>query len=388
VTRAIVLTPQMQGADGVSAVTRELVAALEPLVGITLGSLEVWSLDDTAAPEYLGVGTRFRTAAGSRLTFASFGLRAGAAAAETLLIVLHAHLLPVTLPMARRGTRVAAFLLGIEAWKPLRPLERAALRRAWRIASISQHTVDRFRAANPDLANLAVHVCHPGIGAAAARTGGHFTENMNPLNPLNRMNPVNPLNPANEILIVGRMSSRERYKGHDALLDVWARVRAQAPGATLVIAGGGDDRPRLVSRVAELGLADCVRFEGVVSAVRLETLYRQAAVFAMPSSNEGFGLVFVEAMRAGTPCVAVRGAAEEIIDDGVTGEIVAPDDDDALARALVRLLVDPVRRQRMGAAARAAASRFDSAGFAGRLHALLDLAPQQPGVLSATDAAC
>ena len=125
-------------------------------------------------------------------------------------------------------------------------------------------------------------------------------------------------------LIVARMSAAERYKGHDALLDLWPGVLARRPDARLVVAGDGDDRPRLESRARSLGLSHAVSFAGRVSDARLNELYDECRFLVMPSRDEGFGLVFLEAMRAGKPCIGARGAAEEIIEHNVTGLIVDP----------------------------------------------------------------
>jgi phosphatidylinositol alpha-1,6-mannosyltransferase len=361
-TRILVLTPQVSGDDGVSAVGRQVVAALAAQSLDRVGSLEVWSLhDETAPPCVAAAGVRFRPASGNRLTFASFAMRHGDVDAETLVLVLHAHLLPVTLPLIRRGARVVSLLLGIEAWTPMTRLQRAALRRAWRVAAISRHTIDRFRAANRPLADLPIEVCYPGLPIASS-TGELTVENA----------PRAPF-----ALIVGRMSSDERYKGHDELLEAWATVTASVPGALLVVAGSGDDEHRLRAKAAALGLDGAVRFEGRVSAMRLAMLYREAACFVMPSRHEGFGLVFLEAMQAGTPCIAAHGAAEEIVEDGVSGLIVDPGVPGALASAVIRLLSDQALRDELGQAARRrAVERFGNAQFAERLLNLLGHAPQ------------
>ena len=71
----------------------------------------------------------------------------------------------------------------------------------------------------------------------------------------------------------------------------------------------------------------------------------------MPSTNEGFGLAYLEAMRAGKACIALHGAADEFLDDGVAGVLVDGGDTDGLVDAVVRLFSDPDLRARMGAAA-------------------------------------
>ena len=155
------------------------------------------------------------------------------------------------------------------------------------------------------------------------------------------------------LLIVGRMSQLERYKGHDELLAAMPRVAAACPSAKLVIAGDGDDRERLARNAAALGLAKRVVFTGFVSEATLGELYRRCAALVMPSRNEGFGLVYLEAMRAAKPCLALRrSAAEEIIVDGTTGVLVEPGDETQLVAALVRLLGDEAMGRRMGDAGR------------------------------------
>jgi glycosyltransferase involved in cell wall biosynthesis len=352
VTRTILVTPGLGGADGVSELTRQWVEALAARAAERGGHVEVWSLADAARPAALPANATFRTAAGSRWRFASLVLAAGPVDASTLVAVMHVHLLPALLPLMWRGARVVCVMLGIEVWKPLPPLQRIALGRCWKVAAISAHTVDRFRRENPTLGALPVAVLHPRAPAD--------------------VRPADEVTPGPFALIVGRMSSQERYKGHDALIDVWPRVLGEVPDARLIVAGTGDDLDRLRGRVQAAGLADRVIFTGAVPGDRLAALYRDAALFVMPSEGEGFGIVYLEAMRAGTPCVAGPGAAAEIITDGVDGLIVDPADGDAVARAVVRLFVDPELRRRLGAAAaRRVFAEFTPERFSVRLSALL-----------------
>jgi phosphatidylinositol alpha-1,6-mannosyltransferase len=264
--------------------------------------------------------------------------------------------------LARRGARVILFLIGVEVWRRLRSRERHAVASANGLIAISHATARRFRDANPDLAAVRVSVCLLGIRPAAARASGADGVDPAPLD-----------GSAGFALIVGRLSSEERYKGHDQLLAVWPHVRRQVPDARLVIVGDGDDRLRLEARVVSAGLSDAVRFAGRVSDASLASLYAQAAFFVMPSAREGFGLVYLEAMQAGNACIAVHGAADEIIDDGVQGLVIDPDAPDQLIRALVRLFLDAGARARMGAAAQAkVAAEFTDTKFAARFLATLE----------------
>ena len=98
-------------------------------------------------------------------------------------------------------------------------------------------------------------------------------------------------------------------------------------------------------------MADSVQFHGFVSPEKLRQLYREAAVFTMPSRAEGFGFVFLEAMNYGLPVVAGNmDATTEVVIDGQTGYLVDPQDVDAIANRLSLLFSDPDKRRRMGQA--------------------------------------
>jgi phosphatidylinositol alpha-1,6-mannosyltransferase len=135
------------------------------------------------------------------------------------------------------------------------------------------------------------------------------------------------------------------------LIDAWTAVLARVPGATLVIVGDGTDRRRLQARAAVFG--DRVIFTGFIGRVSLESWYARAAAFALPSRGEGFGVVYLEAMSYGVPCVgSLQDAARDVIRDGETGFLVDQSDRDALSGALVRVLEDRDLAARMGAAGR------------------------------------
>jgi phosphatidyl-myo-inositol dimannoside synthase len=159
-------------------------------------------------------------------------------------------------------------------------------------------------------------------------------------------------------LIVGRMNADERFKGHDELLESWAAVRGAVPGARLVVVGGGDDGDRLRRKAVRLGLEHAVRFTGLVSDATLAALRRRAAFFVMPSRNEGFGLVYLEAMRDSLACIGCSGdAAAEIIVDGQTGLLVPPGSREALSAAVARLFLETDLTRRLGDAGRLRAER-------------------------------
>jgi phosphatidylinositol alpha-1,6-mannosyltransferase len=227
----------------------------------------------------------------------------------------------------------AVFLHGIEAWHRLSPQRLCLLQRARVRIANSQFTAERVCQANPELGP--VQVCPLALTPTLCRGIPDAAL-------LKRI--------ANtSVLIVGRMARAERYKGHDMLIRTWPLVRWQVPNAQLVIAGEGDDRRRLQDDATRMGLSDGVLFTGQVDEATLNALYDRCAVFAMPSRAEGFGLVFLEAMRHGLPCIGSRAdATRDVVLDGNTGFLVEPGDKDALASLIIALLENPALRSQLG----------------------------------------
>ncbi|MBI4634969.1 MAG: glycosyltransferase family 4 protein [Candidatus Rokubacteria bacterium] len=156
------------------------------------------------------------------------------------------------------------------------------------------------------------------------------------------------------VLCVGRLWRDQRHKGQDALIRALPLVRERFPAAELVLAGGGDWIDELRALALAEGIGQHVFLPGFVSDEVRDALYARCAVFAMPSKGEGFGLVYLEAMRWSKPCIGgTLDAARDVIVDGKTGLLLAePHDPRLLADALCRLLKDPEAAQTMGRAGR------------------------------------
>ena len=161
-------------------------------------------------------------------------------------------------------------------------------------------------------------------------------------------------------------------KGVDTLLRAFARLRTES---VLRIVGVGPERQRLERLACELAIADRVHFLGQLSFRALAAEYRNAALFALPTSQEGFGIVFLEAMASSLPIVAGRAAAvPEVVNEGVNGFLVDPDDQKTLAQTLGRLLEKPETRQAMGSAGFARVRQYDSPIVARRFLDLVGIA--------------
>jgi glycosyltransferase involved in cell wall biosynthesis len=237
------------------------------------------------------------------------------------------------MPFVRDGFGLVAH--GIEAWEEPRFSRRFAMRRARFVLAVSAYTASALSRAT-------------GVRATAMRllpnTLDPGFEEMEP--PADTGDDGPP-----ELLVVTRLWAEEKLKGVDHTIEAFARLVARHPQARLRIVGKGSDKPRLVALAGTLGLGQRVTFEEDLSDAELSGRYRRCAAFVMPSGQEGFGIVFLEAMRFAKPCVGGdTGGTPEVIEEGRTGYLVPYGDVPALVQALERLLVDAELRRRMGRA--------------------------------------
>ncbi|HLW78077.1 MAG TPA: glycosyltransferase family 4 protein [Terriglobia bacterium] len=252
---------------------------------------------------------------------------------------------------------------GFEVWQPLKAWERLALQVAAGVTAPSRSTFDclvELQGLNPRRVTLLPHCLDPGF-ADSVRPGAGSSSVTEP----------------GLVLTVGRLLEREPGKGVDVIIRALPLVIRAAPQTTFVVVGDGDLRPALESLAVSTGVSERVRFVGSVSDAELRDWYRKADVFVMPSRQEGFGIVFLEAMAFGVPVIGgAVGGTPDIISDGVTGYLVEYGDTGALADRLVRLLGDPEQRRRMSVAAREhVAKNYTFDLFRNRLRRLLDGSP-------------
>ncbi|HEY7520153.1 MAG TPA: glycosyltransferase family 4 protein [Methylomirabilota bacterium] len=171
--------------------------------------------------------------------------------------------------------------------------------------------------------------------------------------------------PVPTVLAVARMYPRKRL---DDLLHAAHVLRARIPGLRVRIVGAGPQSVRLHRLAGELGLADTVTFLGEISRQALAVEYVGADCFCLPTVQEGFGIVFTEAMAAGLPVVACRAAAvPEVVEDGRTGLLVSPRSPEELAMAMEKVLTSEALRRELGDNGRRRVEALDLPRVAARL---------------------
>jgi glycosyltransferase involved in cell wall biosynthesis len=157
------------------------------------------------------------------------------------------------------------------------------------------------------------------------------------------------------VLSVCRFYPRKRL---DVLLCATALLRERIPQLEIRIVGRGPEYQRLRQISSELRVERALRWLGDVSASALAAEYNHSDLFCLPSTQEGFGIVFLESMAAGKPIIAARAAAvPEIVRS--SGILVEPEDPEALAEAILCLYRDPHLRTSLGAAGLRDVERFE-----------------------------
>ena len=321
----LAVTSLKPGNGGIARVARLMGRALAGEVAKGEVHLRAIGLNDEAAVSDLGF--ELTAARGSRLRFT---------AAVQAAAVRSTHFLYDSLAMARAHNRLPllkrpmlAWVYGIEVWEDA-PAERvASSRRADVLLASTLYTRERAERAHGGFARA--RVCWLGtetdeLPASPARTDGP------------------PM-----VLVLGRLE-RGRDKGHRALIDCWPAVASAARDARLVIVGTGSDFDAVRQHAASSRAAGQIEMRGFVAESKIEDLWAEARVFAMPSRGEGFGLVYVEAMRHGVPVIAsVHDAAPEINLEGETGYNVDLARAGDLAERLIHLLRDRDAAARLGA---------------------------------------
>jgi len=295
-------------------------------------SLSAWANSTSSRP--YGTG-------GKKLRFVMNAL--GRPGQAQCVIVGHLHQAPVAWLawLLGRIDRYIVVLHGIEAWRRANWFQRHALRHAYAVVATTNFTARTCAEANnlPNRNFRVIPLCaepEPAATDTAFSLDGKFP-----------------------ILFVGRLARSERYKGLETLMQAVKCLRDGDVPVKLHVVGDGDDRLRLQALSRSIGLTTHeIAFHGRVSDAALQSAYASTKVFAMPSAKEGFGIVFLEAMRHGVVCIGgAHGGTPEVFADRKEGYCVKYGNVNELTACIQILFNDPSTRTKM---ARAAAERFNS----------------------------
>jgi glycosyltransferase involved in cell wall biosynthesis len=351
----LLLAPEIfTGDGGITRILRLYLRALCEIAG-DAGTVRLLSLNDAAVDP--GMLARYsdhrlaevRVCDRSRVRYIAAAFRMSAGCDR--IVCGHVGQLPVAWAVSRLRPRIRTYLVahGIEVWRPFSALERRAIRSASRVLCVSAYSRDRLLEncpMPPERAAVLPNALDPSLESA---------------------HPAEPPPGPPVILSVSRLSVADGYKGIGHLIEAMPALLVQVPGTRLRIVGRGDALPAMRALAERTGVGPSVDFLGFVPDERLQEEFAGCRLFALPSEREGFGLVYLEAMAHGRPCLGARaGGTPEVITED-SGVLVEYGNVPALAAALAGVLrrdwsIGPILER---------ARRFSYGAFRGGLASLL-----------------
>lgn len=353
----LLLAPELFASEGgIPRILRLYLKALcelsEPAGNVMAVSLNDASFDSRELRQYSNKRLAdWATCDRSKMRFIKAARRMSATA--DLIVCGHIGQLPVAWAMRKLRRKPFKYTLiahGIEVWRPFNRLEILALRGADRIWCVSEFTRRELlrhckiplttTAVLPNALDPYLHVLEPAASVTEY-----------------------------DILTISRLNNSDSYKGIDHLIEALPAIRREIPAARLRIVGRGDDLPRLHEITGRLHLTRAIEFLGYVSDDELKRELNACRLFALPSQKEGFGLVFLEAMIHGKPCIGAR--------DGGIPEVITPETGLLVnygnVPELTNACVNALRRVWDPAVIQARANEFSYSRFRDKLTSLIPI---------------
>ncbi len=271
----------------------------------------------------------------SKMRFAVNALALGLSLERTGLVICgHLNMLPLAWFIARiRRAKLCCILHGVDAWQPNEHLfVNQLVRRVDMYVAVSKTTRKRFRAWSGvpgELFALLPNCFEAGVFSPAPKDPSLLARYRVSLD-------------AKVLMTLGRLAGLERYKGFDEVMDLLPALMKSHPGVAYFIVGDGDDRARLENKARDLGISERVIFTGYVADAEKAAHYRLADTFLLAGKGEGFGIVLLEALACGIPCIGseLDGTAEALM-EGRLGMVIDPTKPAALLAAIEASLEKP-----------------------------------------------
>jgi glycosyltransferase involved in cell wall biosynthesis len=320
---------------GIERFNRNLLDALTKL-GL---NLYVFSINDrklkTSLPyTFKGCGNRYRLI--SKIKFLLFSIFYSLKFRPNLVICGHINFSPLCYVLKRLfDLDYMVITYGIDAVNIKSRLKRLALKETQLILSISDFTKKKIIEQIPEL-NGKIYILPPAVDNNEFHPKKRKAELVNKYG----------LNGKKVILTVARLSLSEKCKGYDKVIMAMKDVVKEIPDVKYLIGGSGDDVDRIKGLIKDNGLMDKVILTGFVPNEDIVDYYNLCDVFVMPSKQEGFGIVFLEALACGKPVIAGnKDGSKEPLLDGELGILVDPDNMDEISHAIIKVLKKEVPKR-------------------------------------------
>ena len=287
------------GYGGIAQATQDFLSALNRLEYV--GEIHILPRQGFSSNETVSSLKQYDAVPG-RLEYALTALSLAHHKRPKMVYCGHLYMVPLAALISKLyGSQLVAHLHGLEVWPEPSRLQAFALASSDLILCVSNDTRQRACEHVKSLQDKCAVIYNtvgknflPGNKAEARRKFDLGEEKI--------------------LLTVSRLDTRQRHKGHEKVIAALPNLRACGHNVRYIIAGDGDDQSRLRALADEIGVAGNVTFLGRVPAEELPLLYRAADLYIMPSTREGFGIAFVEAMASGTTALglALGGATDAL----------------------------------------------------------------------------
>lgn len=274
-----------------------------------------------------------------------------------LLLCGHINLVPlaVILRMIKVEAPIVLILHGVEAWARPDPFKRRLLEEVDLFVCVSEFTKERF-IEGTGLEHKNFEIIPNCVDLTAFRPG--------PKSPV--LTKRYGLEGKKVLLTVGRLDSREKYKGFDEIIGILPELIKEVPNICYLICGDGDDKARLESKASRLGVRDRVIFSGYIAEAEKADHYRAADAFVMPGRGEGFGIVYLEAAACGIPAVgSTADGSRDALLKGRLGILVDPSNPQNIKEGILKALAQP-------RSVPLELETFSTGRYVERVHALLE----------------
>jgi glycosyltransferase involved in cell wall biosynthesis len=320
--KILFLASQVQGNGGIPRFNRNLISALQQKEAI---DLHVLSLNDS---DVEGIGTGVSA---SRLKFIWRYLTLLITYRPNMVIIGLLNFAPLSLISFVFRSKVAVILHGIEAWYSRKKLKSFYffIDEFWAVSFYTKH---KFSSTN----NVDLNKVKRIFNTIPDEWVHHSAK---------------PLD-ASFFLSVTRLDKNEGYKGVDKTIEAIKSIEGlmREKGFQYIVVGSGTDLDRHIALVKARKIEDLILFKTKISDKILMELYRDCSFFILPSSGEGFGIVFLEAMAFSKPCIGASNCGtEDVIDNGVTGFLIEPESE-FIEEKLKHFILNQESRKMMGEA--------------------------------------
>jgi len=336
---------------GIATCNLNIIYSLIDLLNSKNCRLKIFSLleKNNDRPQFLPENIQFKSFNGNRLLYILNVL-------HTLLMNLnkrniflfdHVNLSIPIAPFSYLGlTKQIVFAHGSESWKRLKTISKFSFKYSSLVLTNSEYTLRNMRLNIEDFNGKS---CPLGLSPNFELNSSIPEDEINDIKLISSDGNLRILDDR-VLLLVARMHSKEREKGHYQLMNILPDIKKEFPDIQLVFPGIGDDIDYLKKVARDLGISSSVFFPGYVNIETLKELYQKCFAYVMPSTQEGFGLVYLEAMNFGKPCIGCfNQGAEDIMVHEETGYLVHdPNDFEELKKTILSLLQNPQSAKRMG----------------------------------------